>query len=135
MLREICFNLIMWDNVKASEDWLKEQVPPVVHTSMEMIDSARDQNHSFDVMGIKQAHAYVVTGACFSIGLKYAGTAHKGAVDLLTAKVCYFKMLREKSSHWHRPDRCTGNLPGYLRISTSNGHGRYRRTENLEIVP
>ena len=108
----------------------------MVHTSMEMIESAGNQNHSFDVMGIKQAHAYVVTGACFSIGLKYAGTAHKGAVDLLTAKVCYFKMLRENlqplSSTRSMHPR---NLPGYLRISTSNGHGRYRRTKNIEIVP
>ena len=27
------------------------------------------KNHNFDVMGIKQAHAYVLAGACFSLGL------------------------------------------------------------------
>jgi len=125
MLREICSNLIMWDNIEANEEWFHRQIPNVIHESMEIIlnntsaninnnsnnnrndNNKNNKNHNFDVMGIKQAHAYVLAGACFSLGLKYAGTAHKGANEILTKKVRYFKFLREKVNHKHRPDRCT----------------------------
>jgi hypothetical protein len=118
MLREIARNLILWDSINASSNWVRSEVPAVVRDSMDILErqqemaredavAASEMRIDFDVVGIKQAHANVVAGACFSLGLKYAGTADRQAHATLLSELKRFQVLRHEIGHRHRPDRST----------------------------
>ena len=112
MLREISKCLIMWDSVRPSTSWVESEVPRVISESMEALSSPpaagkADVPIDFDVVGIKQSYANVVAGACFAMGLKFAGTAHRKAHETLLTELKRLKKLRESPSHPHRSDRST----------------------------
>eukprot|EP00516_Mucochytrium_quahogii_P003269 CAMPEP_0203751382 /NCGR_PEP_ID=MMETSP0098-20131031/5463_1 /ASSEMBLY_ACC=CAM_ASM_000208 /TAXON_ID=96639 /ORGANISM=" , Strain NY0313808BC1" /LENGTH=2329 /DNA_ID=CAMNT_0050641079 /DNA_START=277 /DNA_END=7263 /DNA_ORIENTATION=+ len=64
-----------------------------------------------DEQGVRQAHANIIAGACFSIGLRFVGTASVAAQRVLVKYLRHFLVLRncEKDSmHMsQRPDKST----------------------------
>uniref|UniRef100_A0A7S4MEE8 Anaphase-promoting complex subunit 1 C-terminal domain-containing protein n=1 Tax=Odontella aurita TaxID=265563 RepID=A0A7S4MEE8_9STRA len=62
----------------------------------------------FDRQALRQAHAHIVAGACFGMGLRYAGTGNLDAASTLHNQVHAFLRLREDSdliSAVQRPEK------------------------------
>ncbi|XP_031264237.1 anaphase-promoting complex subunit 1-like [Pistacia vera] len=90
MLRVIARNLIMWNRVHPSEDWIQSQIPEIVKHS---IDALRDDNSDVDEMDAEtfvQAYVNIVAGACISLGLRFAGTKNANVQELLYEYAVYF---------------------------------------------
>lgn len=99
-------SLVLWDEVRASEAWLMRQLPPIVRAAFDDpaadVGTARDgggtspnaRARTVDRVALRMAHVHAVAGACSAIGLRYAGSAHRGAQALLAAHVKRFHALR-----------------------------------------
>ncbi|KAJ0045529.1 hypothetical protein Pint_06537 [Pistacia integerrima] len=90
MLRVIARNLIMWNRVHPSEDWIQSQIPEIVKHS---VDALRDDNSDVDEMDAEtfvQAYVNIVAGACISLGLRFAGTKNANVQELLYEYAVYF---------------------------------------------
>ncbi|KAG2334579.1 hypothetical protein Bca52824_005759 [Brassica carinata] len=83
MLRVIARNLIMWSRVRPTCDWIQSQVPEVVKNGISHLQDDMDDTYEVDVEALVQAYVNIVTGACISLGLRFAGTRDGNARDLL----------------------------------------------------
>ena len=76
LLRTVARHLVMWNEVNASHDWLKSQLP-VMYQYRSKLTTIRSMN-SEDMPFFS-----IVAGLCFSIGLRFAGTGSEEARDIL----------------------------------------------------
>lgn len=71
LLRTLAKSLIMWDTVQSSKAWVESHVPTFIQTALERSSkTGKPIDGDFDI-----ARWNVVAGACFGLGLKFAGTA------------------------------------------------------------
>ena len=125
-LRVISRSLILWDNVEPSSEWIDFQIPSIVKSCINMMKNAakRSMNTAdadsissedekvtgFDPSAVRQANAYIISGACFALGLKYAGTANREAASAIIQRVLWFLELRDNKDVFtltQRPDPST----------------------------
>ncbi|KAF5353340.1 hypothetical protein D9756_008086 [Leucocoprinus leucothites] len=85
-VRTIARNLIMWNEIAPTNEWLMQQVPESIRQEIE----ARTKYHKLIDEAIELAYYNVLAGCCFVIGLKYAGTARQEAYLLI---VRYFDLF------------------------------------------
>eukprot|EP00898_Chlorokybus_atmophyticus_P000905 jgi/Chlat1/1815/Chrsp135S02131 len=129
LLRIIARSLVMWDSVRATKQWVQSQVPTFIHATLKQLQANALGDKSIDVEAIAQAHANILagpgdtdavalvlaahrnkssqcmsTGACFAIGLRYAGTTDAAARDVLCEYFMYFLKQRQPAS---KVDRVT----------------------------
>lgn len=84
-LRCIMANMICWDSIRPSKDWVLELLPPILkHPFSNLVMEMRDSTT------IIQAHFHVIVGACISLGIRYAGTEDTVATETLRNFVVYF---------------------------------------------
>ena len=76
LLRTVARHLIMWNDISASHEWLKSQLP-VMYQQRSRLTTIRSMN-SEDMPFFS-----IVAGLCFSIGLRFAGTGLEEARDVL----------------------------------------------------
>lgn len=76
LLRTVARHLIMWDDIRPSFGWVKDQLPSVFQykTKLTMIRSLNSEDMPF---------FNIVAGLCLSIGLRFAGTASSEVRTLL----------------------------------------------------
>lgn len=79
LLLTISKNLIMWDSVQPSLEWVHEQVPSFLHELVEKenFKSKDCFQHAF------QVYYSIIGGAYFAIGLRYAGSQDDRAKTVL----------------------------------------------------
>jgi anaphase-promoting complex subunit 1 len=77
--RTIARNLIMWNEISPSNEWLISQIPESIREAIE----ARTKENKIIDESIEMAYYNVLAGCCFVIGLKYAGTARQEAYLLI----------------------------------------------------
>ena len=71
-------------------------------------DQDWEVRNNIDKQLIKQAYCNIVAGACFALGLRFAGTADAAACALVTKYTQQFQQLRDADpKHPQRPDRPT----------------------------
>jgi hypothetical protein len=65
----------------------------------EQRETPADFQAEFDVdrQSVRQIHAYIIAGSCFSIGLRFAGTADAQAAKMITEKILEFKAFRDSN--------------------------------------
>ena len=106
MLRVIARALILWDEVKPTRDWVAKQIPAAVqnaydHMRVVATRMSEEPVHSqagdkdFDRQAVRLIYTHVVAGACFALGLRYAGTANLDAVAAILERVMELKDLRD----------------------------------------
>eukprot|EP00934_Nitzschia_sp_Nitz4_P000741 Nitzschia sp. Nitz4//scaffold57_size113557//99271//106700//NITZ4_004008-RA/size113557-processed-gene-0.20-mRNA-1//1//CDS//3329554897//741//frame0 len=107
MLRVIARGLILWDGVEPSRAWIDQQVPTAVNEAYhEMIQLADELSQGitsggsasqkeFDKQAVRLMYVHVVAGACFALGLRFAGTGNRDAVTAIMERVMEFKDLRD----------------------------------------
>jgi anaphase-promoting complex subunit 1 len=105
LLRTLSKNLIMWDDVTPTKEWVEHQVPQYIKSrleSWERWNNADDDDDSSDysneynldssaVESLRHAMYHIIAGACMSVGIKFAGTANEEAYQLLLSYLSYFQ--------------------------------------------
>jgi len=84
LLRIVCKNLILWDDIHPSQDWIENQIPPFLMATManEMDKENRNQGSDLDE-SLRHALYNILAGACLSIGFRFAGSANASAFKCL----------------------------------------------------
>lgn len=105
-LRILARSLILWNSTKPTDSWFEQQIPGVISAAYkQMTLRAQDvvagrsptdpQNLDYDVRAVRQIYAHTVSGACFALSLRYAGTGNSDARRLIMERINDFKKLRE----------------------------------------
>lgn len=108
MLRVIARALILWDDVKPSKAWIESQLPLAVRSAYEQMrdlaqrinqqesgSSSAGQDKDFDRQAVRLIYAHVIAGACFAIGLRFAGTGNREAAAAIFERVMELRDLRD----------------------------------------
>jgi hypothetical protein len=83
--------LCFWDDIKPDQDWISTQIP-------EFLLNLDDQLINSESQHMIICYYSIITGCCFSIGLKYAGSFEKKPFDTLFQILTNFsKILKTKS--------------------------------------
>jgi anaphase-promoting complex subunit 1 len=90
LLRIVARNLIMWDAIEPSCDWVYNQVPKSLSEIIKSRSTDDEPNQNIDHEAHCQAYCNIVCGAAVAIGLKYAGTADPKAFSTLYQMLTYF---------------------------------------------
>lgn len=111
MLRVIARALILWDEVEPTRQWVEAQLPKAVHlayeemrelaetmTNQEIDPTARRIDKEYDRQAVRLIYTHVIAAACFSIGLRFAGTGDSDAVSAIYERVVELLELRDASS-------------------------------------
>jgi hypothetical protein len=91
LLKVLCKNLIMWDTISTSKEWLTSQIPKIIRTiyfekcidKVEKKYQTRIAIEEIDFANIAMLYTYFLTGALFSIGFKYAGSGNRDVFKFL----------------------------------------------------
>lgn len=76
LLRTVARHLIMWDNISASFSWMRKNLPPIYQSRAKLTSIRSLMTDDLPLLNI-------VAGLCFSIGLRFAGSAQREVRDLL----------------------------------------------------
>jgi anaphase-promoting complex subunit 1 len=108
MLRVIARALILWDDVQPTKSWIESQLPKAAANAYGKMrkmaqnmsqhstaPSSIDDDKHFDRQAVRLIYAHVVAGACFAIGLRFAGTGNKEAVAAIFERVMELRDLRD----------------------------------------
>ena len=85
LLRVLSHSLIMWDNIRPTTEWVESKCPGVV-SEYRLGSEVPEDTGSFgqvDRETLRQAYVNITAGACFAIGLRYAGSANEDAFNCL----------------------------------------------------
>lgn len=80
LFRTIARGLIMWNEIQATPEWLGSNVPEPVRQALNL--GGKTKTVAYDV-SLELAYWNIIAGACFVLGLKYAGTVGSPAFGLL----------------------------------------------------
>lgn len=77
-IRVIARGLIMWDDIAPTKPWVLSQIPVALMERMVPAGGSRIRDDAYEL-----AYHNLVSGCCFVIGLKFAGTASHDAYSVL----------------------------------------------------
>ncbi len=95
MTRVIARAMILWDRIRPDSKWLKSQVPKSIGDAM----LARLKGQKVDD-ALELAYYHIMAGACFALGLKYAGTANSDAFHLVVPHHDLYTRLHHSNSKY-----------------------------------
>jgi anaphase-promoting complex subunit 1 len=107
MLRVIARSLILWNDVQPTSSWIESQLPSAVKDAYEQMKEhagnlaqqkkapASSAYCEYDRQAVRLIYTHVIAGACFSIGLRFAGTGSREAASAIFEKVMEFRDLRD----------------------------------------
>ncbi|XP_041981224.1 anaphase-promoting complex subunit 1 [Aricia agestis] len=81
MLRIIARGLVLWDEMEPSEEWVENQVPATIKPYC----FVKPTEDNIDYEAMNQAYCNIVAGACFALGLRFAGSGCEDARDTALA--------------------------------------------------
>lgn len=96
LLRALCYNLVLWNSIEPTVDWVRSQIPAIVLDVRESDDSTIDSDL------FRNAYVNICAGCCFAIGLRFSGTQNKVAVQTLFH---FAKTLRSTQSQFGQTGR------------------------------
>ncbi|XP_063911869.1 anaphase-promoting complex subunit 1 isoform X2 [Zophobas morio] len=94
MFRILARALILWNDIEPTQEWVESQVPSTIRPYC-MIKPTSNSNIDYEAMN--QAYCNIVTGACFALALKFAGSADEDAFQTLLHFCHMFTNLTIKS--------------------------------------
>ncbi|KAJ3387006.1 Anaphase-promoting complex subunit 1 [Entophlyctis sp. JEL0112] len=80
MIRTLSRNLIMWKNIKPSEEWVESQIPSYIRDCYSLFET---DDGSFE--SHRHAMHHIVAGACLSIAMKFAGSMDSNALRVVVS--------------------------------------------------
>lgn len=119
-LRVISRGLVLWDELDPTIEWIEQQVPAVVlRDYQKMAEVAKKAGEGlfpvandlrgmdFDRRAVRQAYVHTVAGACFAMGLRFAGTGNKEAkkaVQFFVLDLCSLRESRDAVATALKPE-------------------------------
>ncbi|XP_066251923.1 anaphase-promoting complex subunit 1 [Euwallacea similis] len=94
MLRILARSLILWKEIEPTKEWVIGEVPASLRPYC-MVTPTNDADIDYEAMN--QAYCNIVAGACFALGLRYAGSADQDAFETLLYFCHMFTSLTGKS--------------------------------------
>ncbi|TPX44078.1 hypothetical protein SeMB42_g04443 [Synchytrium endobioticum] len=106
ILRILARSMILWDSVKPTNEWVEAQIPQLLSLPFKTnggnsnrMDIDSGVNGVDDLIGspmedvntVRQAYYCALTGACLSLGIRFAGTGNDEALMIL---IRHFDMLQ-----------------------------------------
>ena len=98
LLRVLAKQLVMWDSITPTEEWVQQQVPGMITHALEQaanktqVEEDDDNDHeTLDMEAVRHAHWNIIAGVCLSLGLRFAGQADLAAQQLLLKQVKFFQ--------------------------------------------
>lgn len=83
-------NMILWDSIEATQEWVDSQVPSIVKNIYENDMAATEKKYAqqiggecFDYATIALCNVNITAGAILSLGYKFAGTGNEAAAALI----------------------------------------------------
>jgi len=109
MFRVIARAMIMWNEVEATDEWIQAQIPKAALTaykemkklaeSIQRGDTAvMNDDKDYDRQAVRYIYTHVVSAACFSIGLRFAGTGNTDAASVIFERVMELRELRDAAN-------------------------------------
>ncbi|KAF5270424.1 hypothetical protein FQR65_LT05612 [Abscondita terminalis] len=95
MLRILSRSLILWDEIRPDRNWIEEQVPASIRPFCMVKPTSSSLDVDYEAMN--QAYCNIIAGACFAVGLKFAGSANDEAFAALLHFCHMFISLTSKS--------------------------------------
>lgn len=89
MLKIISRNLILWNDMIPTEEWLYSNVPKIVKEAADTIENPTNTD-DIDYETMLQAYVNIIAGNLFSLSLKYAGSSNKMAASLIKQQMELF---------------------------------------------
>lgn len=86
LLRTLARHLIMWDSIQASEAWIVKSLPKIYRRRYRLTGVRRLKSDDMPFVNI-------IAGLCFTLGLRYAGTATPHVRDLLLSYLDQFMRI------------------------------------------
>ncbi|XP_026741870.1 anaphase-promoting complex subunit 1 [Trichoplusia ni] len=77
MLRVIARGLVLWDSIEPTEEWVESQVPATIKPYC----FVKPTEDNIDYEAMNQAYCNIIAGACFAMGLRFAGSGDEEARD------------------------------------------------------
>ncbi len=79
LLRTVGFNIVMWDTIRNTPEWLVGQIPSIISDSVfpNIQNMVEIDDH------LASLYAFIVTGCCITLGLRYAGSHDQRAYDII----------------------------------------------------
>lgn len=148
-LNVVARSLVLWDEVEASSEWIEEQIPIFISDFFTRLQrklrgdtDIKEYRINVDSKAMKEAHAFIIAGACFSLGLRFAGTGNEKARDAVFEKVVEFQKYRDDSDPFSmliRPQRpivemCTGSAALSIMTMIMAGTGDLKILRLLKIL-
>ncbi|XP_063958903.1 anaphase-promoting complex subunit 1-like isoform X2 [Lytechinus pictus] len=96
LLRAISRGLVLWDDIRPTCEWVDSNIPPIVKKyafKANLEESSGEEGIEYQTLS--QAICNIGAGACFVLGLRFAGTANKCAYECLLS---YLKKLMNRAS-------------------------------------
>lgn len=106
MVRTLAKNLVLWDSVIPTVEWVEEVEVPAqlmsAYTALQVAPAADRDVEAYsvraDAQSICEAYANIIAGACFSIGLRFAGTRDAQARKTLRKYIIHFREMRSRAA-------------------------------------
>lgn len=96
LLRMIARNLILWDEVLPSVEWVESHIPESIRPYC-LVKPKATSSEFIDYETMNQAYCNILAGACMSLGLRFAGSSNKEAFTTLLMYAKKFTSLLGKS--------------------------------------
>ena len=94
LLRTVARNLIMWNEIRPSDAWMKARLPSAYQNKQKLTSLRTLDSEDMPFFNI-------VAGLCFSVGLRYAGTSSYEARNLLSHYLDQFiRICRLPAGHY-----------------------------------
>ncbi|XP_070577566.1 anaphase-promoting complex subunit 1-like [Ptychodera flava] len=99
ILRILSHGLILWDEIRPTIEWVKSNIPKIVHDYAFKKTSAEDGGNDTDIdyQTMSQAYCNILAGACMCVGLRFAGAANESAFNCLLHFAKHFISLSTKT--------------------------------------
>ena len=95
---------MLWNEVESTSDWIEEQMPEFIQKNYAVLRRkvsndihTEEECVNIDTKAMKEAHIYIIAGACFSLGLIHAGTGNEAVRDSIFQKIVEMQKLRDDS--------------------------------------
>eukprot|EP00397_Hematodinium_sp_SG-2012_P000523 GEMP01000524.1.p1 GENE.GEMP01000524.1~~GEMP01000524.1.p1 ORF type:complete len:1866 (+),score=394.25 GEMP01000524.1:193-5790(+) len=98
LLRILARALIMWGSIEPTQEWIQSEIPPFLSEHCGPVGSAPrsgltdvDDVDDLDWLLMWQTQCCLVAGLCMAMGLRFAGTGHRGARDVIISHLKWFR--------------------------------------------
>ena len=97
MIKVLCKNLIMWDHIQGSREWILHQVPSLIqfcyNNTLARISSMYPDK-DIDFATIANSYIYCISGAMLSLGFKYLGTSSGEIARLIIEEILMAREMK-----------------------------------------